>query len=87
VLAPLVDQWPVPSASGETLLAVRQGDTVANLNAFIAPDSQGLAVRYPITATNLPLVQAVLKQSGSGTGIDQHGMEALAAFAAVPGTP
>lgn len=86
--APLVDQWPVPSASGETLLAVRQGDIVANLNALIASDSPGLAVHYfqsrPPTCRSSRLCSG---KAAAALGSDQYGMEALAGFAAVPGTP
>ena len=100
VLTPILGRWPVPSTSGEIILAERQGDSAVDLNGFVTPGSPaagslGLIVRYPITApltaTDLPLVRAVLQPEGSGggsaEGINAHGTPVLAGLSAVGGTP
>ncbi len=100
VLTPILGRWPVPSTSGEIILAERQGDSAVDLSGFVTPGSPaagslGLIVRYPITApltaTDLPLVRAVLQPEGSAggsaEGINAHGTPVLAGLSAVGGTP
>ena len=95
-LTPILGRWPVPSVSGAILLAERQGDAAVDLNGFAAsnspaPTSPGYTDRYPLTATDLSVVGAVLAPEGSPEdsmqGVDPQGTPVLAGFAAVPGTP
>jgi hypothetical protein len=58
-LTPLLQKWPVPSSSAETLLFRRRGDQVLYLNRLRhEPDAQGL-LRLPIATKSLLAAQVL----------------------------
>ena len=86
-LFPFVDSWPTASASGETLLVRREGDSVLFINDPRGFKGGGLALRRSLKRTDDPVVAAVkAARSGAGQGVDYRGVEVLAAYRPVTGT-
>ena len=86
-LFPFVDSWPTASASGETLLVRREGDSVLFINDPRGFKGGGLALRRSLKRTDDPVVAAVkAARSGIGQGNDYRGVEVLAAYRPVTGT-
>lgn len=77
-LYPLVQSWPTPSRSAETLLVRRQGNEVVFLNELRHRPETALSLRFPLSRTDLPAVQAVLGKQGLFLGSDYRGVEVLA---------
>jgi len=85
-LYPLIQSWPTPSESGETLLVRREGDGVLFLNDLRF--MEGAALRYgePVTRTELPAVQAALGARGVVYGRDYRGAEVMAVVEPIAGS-
>ena len=86
-LFPLVQSWPRPSTSGETILVHREGDDVVFLNELRHRKNSVFTLHFPLTRTDLPSVQAILDGPGYSTGKDYRGELVFAASRAVAGTP
>jgi PAS domain S-box-containing protein len=86
-LYPLIQSWPTPSPSAETLLVRRDGNDVLYLNELRFPRNAALSLRLPLSRTELPAVTAVLGHDGIVEGTDHRGASVIAALRAVPGTP
>ncbi len=85
-LYPLIQSWPVPSATAETLLVRRDGDYVVYLNDLRFMEDAALRQRYPMSESALPAVKAVMGQRGVTTGIDYRGRAVLAALEGIEGS-
>ncbi|RQW84362.1 MAG: hypothetical protein EHM62_00775, partial [Methylococcus sp.] len=86
-LYPLLQTWPVPSATAEALLVRRDGDDVLFLNEVRHQPGSALQLRLPLTRTDLPPVQAMLGITGVVAGRDYRGEAVLAAVLPVPDSP
>ena len=86
-LYPLIQSWPTPSRSAETLLVRREGDAVVFLNELRHQANTALSLRVPLTQSDLPAARAALGQQGLFQGQDYRGVEVLADLHAVPGSP
>jgi len=86
-LYPFIQQWPVPSASAETLLIRREGTDALFLNELRFQTGTALNLRVPLENTQTPAVQAALGQVGIVEGVDYRGAPVIAAVRAVPGSP
>ena len=86
-LYPLIQSWPTPSQSAETLLIREDGENVLFLNTLRHNDAPPMTLRIPMTNTNVPAVEAVMGQMGQFDGIDYRGVEVLSEILPVPGTP
>jgi diguanylate cyclase (GGDEF)-like protein/PAS domain S-box-containing protein len=87
-LFPLVQDWPLPSASGETLLVRRDGDRVRFLNTLRHRPDLPLTRTHSLDDRLLPAARALRGQLGVlGNGVDYRGISVLAYAAAIPGTP
>ena len=86
-LFPLIQSWPSASASAETLLVRREGDSVVYLSPLRYRPHTTLGLRLPIARTTLPAAQAVLSE-GAGTvrGPDYRGVDVLTAYSPIDGT-
>jgi two-component system cell cycle sensor histidine kinase/response regulator CckA len=86
-LYPLIQSWPTPSDSAETLLVRRDGDDVLFLNDLRHQANTALTLRFPLSRTDLPMVMAALGREGVVQGVDYRGVAVLAALKAVPNSP
>ncbi len=82
-LYPLVQSWPTPSRTAETLLVRRQGDSVAYLNEL--RHRKGTALRFSLPLKqSLPAARAAHGVETTMEGIDYRGIPVLAATRNVP---
>ncbi|MCX7825745.1 MAG: hypothetical protein N2689_09325, partial [Verrucomicrobiae bacterium] len=86
-LYPLIQSWPVPSQTAETLLVRRDGGDALFLNELRHRTNTALSFRVPLTGANVPAVWAALGQVGTREGLDYRGVPVLAAVRAVPDSP
>ena len=85
-LFPLIQSWPTPSESAETLLVRRAGDSVLFLNVLRHRSDPALTVSFPLSRTDNPAVAAVLGRTGEYEGPDYRGVTVLADIRTIPGT-
>lgn len=86
-LFPMIQSWPLPGSSGESLLLRREGNAVVFLNRLRHADNQPLTLRRSLATPNLPAALAVLGMEGSVEGVDYRGARVLAVMRRVPGLP
>jgi PAS domain S-box-containing protein len=86
-LYPLIQSWPTPSQSAETLLVRKEGENVVFLNTLRHDSAPPLSLRISLTSTEVPAVQAVIGKTGEIEGIDYRQVKVLAEIIPVPGTP
>ena len=86
-LYPLIQSWPTPSQTAETLLVRRDGDAVLFLNDLRHQRDTALRLRIPLTRTDVPAVMAVLGREGVVEGLDYRGVASIAFLLPVPDTP
>jgi|WetSurMetagenome_2_1015567.scaffolds.fasta_scaffold09085_1 two-component system, cell cycle sensor histidine kinase and response regulator CckA len=85
-LYPVIQAWPVPSTSAESLLVRRDGDSVLFLNEVRHQKRAALNLRVPLTQMNVPAVMAGLGKQGIVEGLDYRGVKVFAALQPVAGT-
>jgi PAS domain S-box-containing protein len=85
-LYPLIQSWPVPSNTGETLLVRRDGDNVLFLNDLRNQPKAALKLRIPLADLPLPATQAILGREGIFAGTDYRGAKVIAALEPIPGS-
>ncbi len=86
-LFPMIQDWPVPSPSAETLLVLRSGDEILSPHRLRHASTQPDRLRVPIAQQDLPSVQAVLGRQGMFEGADYRGKPVLADLRPIPGSP
>ena len=86
-LYPLIQTWPTPSPTAESLLISRDGDDVVYLNELRHRKDTALRLRYPISNAQLPAAMAARGKEGVVEGIDYRGVPVLAAIKALPASP
>jgi PAS domain S-box-containing protein len=86
-LYPLIQSWPLPSRTAETLLVRRDGEAVLFLSELRHQKGTAFRLRIPLSRKDAPAVMAVLGQQGVVAGKDYRGIEVLSALKAVPDTP
>ena len=86
-LYPLIQAWPTPSRTAETLLLCRDGDSILFLNELRHRSNTALTLRFPLTDTHLPGVQAILGKYGRFRGRDYRGIDVLATLQPIPQSP
>jgi PAS domain S-box-containing protein len=86
-LYPLIQSWPTPSGSAETLLVRRDGDEVVFLNELRHQQDTALSLRFPAGDEELLAAMAVRGAEGVVEGVDYRGEKVLAAVQAIPGPP
>ncbi|MBI5832193.1 MAG: PAS domain S-box protein [Armatimonadetes bacterium] len=82
----LVQSWPVPSRSAETVLVRQEGDSVLFLNDPRRGPKSALSLRLPLTRVDVPAVKAVLGYEGPVYGPDYAGIAVVAVTRHVPGS-
>ena len=83
-LYPLLQIWPTPSKTAETLLVRRDGDSILFLNELRHRSNTALNLRIPVANKTLPAVQTVLGKYDRLDGRDYRGVEVLAVGKAIP---
>ncbi len=86
-LYPFIEEWPIDSETAETLLIRREGNDVLFLNNLRFDSDAALALRFPLTETELPAVKAVLGQTGVVDGVDYRGEQVITDLRSVPESP
>lgn len=84
LLFPMLQTWPTPSPTAESVLVRRDGDEVVFLNDLRHREGSALTIREPIAQTELASVKAVLGTVGPIESLDYRGVEVLADLRAVP---
>jgi PAS domain S-box-containing protein len=83
-LYPMIQSWPTPSPSAETLLVRREGDNVLYLNELRHRKNTALKLRLPLTSKETPAVMAILGKTGAVSGQDYRGIVVWAVLKPVP---
>lgn len=86
-LYPLIQSWPVPSETAETLLVRREGDEVVFLNVLRHEKNTALSLRFPLSDTSLPAAMAILGGRGVVYGRDYRNVRVVAVVGSIPGLP
>ncbi len=87
VLFPLIQWWPTPSHSAETLLLRREGDSVLYLNDVRHKKNTALNLRLPVIHEKLTASMAVRGIEGTVEGVDYRGVPVLAVIRKIPNSP
>ncbi len=83
----LIQSWPTPTQTAETILVRREGDNVVFLNELRHRKDTALTLRFPISEKQLPAAMAARGIEGVVEGIDYRGTPVLAALRAIPDSP
>ncbi len=86
-LYPMIQLWPTPSRTAETLLVRREGDDALFLNDLRFRTNAALQLRFSLESTNVPAVKAALGQEGIVEGRDYRGESVVAALRTIPDSP
>ena len=87
LLYPLIQSWPTPNLTSETLLVRKGGEDLLFLNDLRHRPNTALSLQEPLTLTDLPAVQAVLGKQGMFQGRDYRGVEVLADLRPIANSP
>jgi signal transduction histidine kinase len=85
-LYPMIQTWPVPSRSAETLLVRRDGEEIVFLNELRHQKNTALKLRFPLNSRNLPAALVARGFTGLIEGRDYRGVPVLAIGRSVPRT-
>jgi two-component system, cell cycle sensor histidine kinase and response regulator CckA len=86
LLFQLIETWPTPSRTSETLLLKQDGDSIVYLNE-LRHKNMLLTSRLPISNKQLPASMAVRGIQGVEEGIDYRGIPVLAAIQHIQDSP
>ncbi|MBL8407538.1 MAG: PAS domain S-box protein [Candidatus Accumulibacter sp.] len=88
IVFPLIQSWPTPSPSAETLLVRREGDSVLFLNELRHRKATALVFSQALDDPELPSARAVLGSAAQVMeGKDYRGVRVLAATRPIRATP
>lgn len=76
-LFPLIQSWPTPSKSSETLLLRKEGDSVLYLNELRHQKNTALKLKLSMTDTSLLASKAVMGMKGVFEGIDYRNIPVM----------
>ena len=85
-LYPIIKSWPTTSATAETLLVKREGDSVLFLNELRHRPKTVEPLQRPLSDQNMPAARAALGQEGIFEGLDYRNRQVLSATRVIPGT-
>lgn len=85
-LYPMIQSWPTPSPTAETLLVRREGDHVLFLNDLRHRKGTAMTLRLPLSNVELPAAQAVLGKNGFFSGRDYRGVPVWSSSRPIAGT-
>jgi two-component system, cell cycle sensor histidine kinase and response regulator CckA len=85
-LYPLLQRWPAPTTTAESLLVRREGDDVVFLSPLRKRPTMLATLRIPALRSDVAAVRAVTGEEGTIEAQDYHGDAVFAATLSVPGT-
>ncbi|MBN2349750.1 MAG: PAS domain S-box protein [Bacteroidales bacterium] len=85
-LYPLIQSWPTPAKTSETLLVRPDGDSILFLNELRFLKNTALRLRFPRTNISLPALQAIEGKTGFFEGKDYRDVEVIADLQKISGT-
>ena len=83
---PLIQSYPTPSKTSETMLVRKDNDSVVFLNDLRHQKNTALRLKIPLTAKDYPSVKAVSGYTGLWNGKDYRGVDVVAYIQDVPNT-
>jgi PAS domain S-box-containing protein len=86
-LYPLIEIWPLPNRTAETLLVRKEGDSVLFLNNIKFKPDSALTLSIPLSQSETPAVQAVLGKTGIFRGTDYRGEKVISMIRSIENTP
>lgn len=86
-LYPLIQSWPTPSKTAETLIVRKDSDSVVFLNRLKHSKADPLTLKNSIRNINIPAVRAVLGNEGVFEGGDYRGEKVLSVLRKIPDSP
>ncbi|MEW6521891.1 MAG: PAS domain S-box protein, partial [Thermodesulfobacteriota bacterium] len=86
-LYPLIQSWPVPSKTAETLLVRRDGDDVLFLNELRHQKDTAVKLRIPLSRSDLTEAMAIQGHQGVVEGRDYRGVPVVAVILPIPDMP
>jgi signal transduction histidine kinase len=86
-LYPLIQSWPTPSRTAETMLVRREGDEIVFLNKLRHVENQPLSLRRQVNRTKKPCAATGEGQEGVTECVDYRGASVLAIVRRIPDTP
>ena len=86
VLFPLIQSWPTPSKSSETLLLRREKDSILYLNELRHSKNTALKLILPLSNKNLLGTKAANGFEGVAEGIDYRNIPVVGSLHKIPGT-
>jgi PAS domain S-box-containing protein len=87
MLFPLVQSWPIPSKTSETLLLKIENDSVLFLNNLRHQDNTALRLRLPVSDSFLPSDMLAKGSEGTINGFDYRDIAVIAAMKKIPNSP
>ncbi|MDO9532397.1 MAG: PAS domain S-box protein [Deltaproteobacteria bacterium] len=85
-LFPLIQAWPTPSPTAETLLVRQEGDRVLFLNTLRHRKDPPLTITLSLDSPQLPAARIIKGEAGIVEGPDYRGVPVLAVTQSIPGT-
>jgi PAS domain S-box-containing protein len=85
-LFPLIQTWPTPSPTAETLLVRREGNEVLFINELRHQKDTALSLRRPLNDPRLPAAMGLLGERNVQEGVDYRGVPVVATARPVPDT-
>ena len=86
-LYPLVERWPIPTRTAETVLVRKAGDAVQFVSPLRNETGTDLSLRRPLRFVELPAAAAALGHHGLHRGRDYRGAPVLAYTTPIAGSP
>ncbi|MFH0785403.1 MAG: ATP-binding protein [Pseudomonadota bacterium] len=86
-LFPLINNWPIPSDTAESLLIRGDGDDVLFLNELRHRQGSSLNLRIPKSKVQIPAAAALAGTTGIMQGVDYRGEKVIAHVQPVPDSP
>jgi PAS domain S-box-containing protein len=86
-LYPLINEWPTPSKTAETLIVRREGNEVVFLNELKFQKNTALNFRRLLTKLRSPAARAALGKKEIMEGVDYRGVPVLAYVCPIPNSP
>jgi PAS domain S-box-containing protein len=83
----LIETWPLPNRTAETLLVRQDGQAVLFLNDVKFVQNSALHLKIPLDQTDVPAVQAVMGREGMFLGTDYRGEKVLSVLRPLKNTP